>query len=561
MLIRATDLSKTYGANTILSGVSFVLNPGERAGLVGANGAGKTTLLRILLGQESPDTGNVQIVPSVEIGYLPQSMTAHADETVEDVIRAAVGELRRLEARMRALEAAMTTATARAERAENTDGESDDALAALLDEYGALATRFQDRGGYELDHRLDAVLAGLRLSYLPRDRAVRSLSGGEQARVGLAALLLRAPDVLLLDEPTNHLDAATLAWLESYLAGYGGAILAVSHDRWFLNHTINRIFELDDRTHQLRRYEGDYEAYAAAKAAERSKWEEDYARQQEEIAELRQRIKVAAHRVAHHRAPTDNDKFLYNFKGANVDRAVARNVRAAEERLARIETDPVEKPPKPMRFQPSFRGEQVQSRQALVLAGVTKSLGGRTLLCDADLVAGPGARILLTGPNGAGKTTLLRILLGQESPDAGEVRRAPGVRVGYLPQEPASADPHQTVLEAYRAGLVGPEGTIVASILGNGLFRLDDLDKPVGALSLGQRRKLEIARMVAERPNALVLDEPTNYLSLDVLDAFEAAVLAFPGPVIAVSHDRWFIQRFGGALWSLEDGRLQRRDA
>jgi macrolide transport system ATP-binding/permease protein len=558
MLIRATDLTKTYGANTVLSGVSFVLNPGERAGLVGANGAGKTTLLRILLGQETPDAGNVQVAPAVEVGYLPQSMTARADETIEDVIRAAVGELRRLEARMRALEAAMTAATAA------TEGRTDDTLAALLDEYGTLATRFQDRGGYELDHRLDAVLAGLRLSYLPRDRAVRTLSGGELARIGLAALLLRAPDVLLLDEPTNHLDVATLDWLESYLAGYGGAILAVSHDRWFLNHTVNRIFEMDDRTHQLRRYEGDYDAYAAAKTAERAKWEEDYARQQEEITELRQRIKVAAHRVAHHRAPTDNDKFLYNFKGANVDRAVARNVRAAEERLARIEADPIEKPPKPMRFQPSFHGEQVQqvqSRQALALAGVTKALGGRTLLCDADLVAGPGARILLTGPNGAGKTTLLRILLGLEAPDAGDVRRAPGVRVGYLPQEPASANPDQTVLETYRAGLVGPEGTLVASILGNGLFRLDDLEKPVGALSLGQRRKLEIARMVAERPNVLVLDEPTNYLSLDVLEAFEAAVLAFPGPVIAVSHDRWFIQRFGGELWSLADGRLRRRDA
>ena len=555
MLIRATNLSKTYGAATVLSGISLVLNPGERAGLVGANGAGKTTLLRILLGQETPDTGNVQIAPSVEIGYLPQSMAAQADETIEDVIREAVGELRRLEARMRALEDAMTIATAR------TDGESTDALAALLDEYGALATRFQDRGGYALDHRLDAVLAGLRLSYLPRDRPVRTLSGGEQARIGLAALLLRAPDVLLLDEPTNHLDAATLGWLESYLAGYGGAILAVSHDRWFLNHTVNRIFEMDDRTHQLRRYEGDYDAYAAAKTAERARWEEDYARQQEEITELRQRIKVAAHRVAHHRAPTDNDKFLYNFKGANVDRAVARNVRAAEERLARIEADPIEKPPKPMRFQPSFRGEQVQqvqSHQALALAGVTKSLGGRALLRDADLAAGPGARILLTGPNGAGKTTLLRILLGLEAPDAGDVRHAPGVRVGYLPQEPASADPDQTVLEAYRAGLVGPEGTMVASILGNGLFRLDDLEKPVGALSLGQRRKLEIARMVAARPNALVLDEPTNYLSLDVLEAFEAAVLAFPGPVLAVSHDRWFIQRFGGELWSLADGRLRR---
>src|SRR5262249_3937404 len=223
----------------------------------GANGAGKTTLLRILAGVESADTGAVSLAASVEIGYLPQSLPDRVGQTLGDLIRDSLGDLRQLEARMRALEAAMASA-------------DKGAVAALLDEYGQLSTRFQDRGGYELDHRLDAVLFGLRIAYLPRDREIQRLSGGEKARVGLAALLLRAPDLLLLDEPTNHLDAATLDWLEAYLGSYKGTVVAVSHDRQFLNRTVTRICEIDDRTHQLRRYEGDYDAYAYAKTAERA---------------------------------------------------------------------------------------------------------------------------------------------------------------------------------------------------------------------------------------------------------------------------------------------------
>jgi macrolide transport system ATP-binding/permease protein len=375
--------------------------------------------------------------------------------------------------------------------------------------------------------------------------------------VGLAALLLRQPDALLLDEPTNHLDADALSWLEGYLADYPGAVAAVSHDRQFLNRTVTRIVEVDDRTHGIEQYTGDYDAYAQAKRSERAHWEERYGRQQEEIAELRRRVREAARTVApHNRQPKDSFRAAYRAHGERVADAVSHNVRAAQERLARIEADPVAKPPKPLYFRPRFQGEALRSAQVLRVDGLTKRHGGRTLFSDLSFTLTPATRILLTGPNGAGKTTLLRILLGEETPDAGSVRLAPGARIGYLAQDPVPAAPGLTLLDAYREGRVGQPSQFISSLLGNGLFRLDDTEKAVDRLSLGQRRKLEIARLVADAPNVLLLDEPTNYVSLDVLEAFEAAVLAFPGPVIAVSHDRWFIQRFGGGVWRLDGGML-----
>jgi macrolide transport system ATP-binding/permease protein len=549
MLLAARGVAKAYGAITVLDDVSLGVEAGERVGLVGANGAGKTTLLRLLVGQEAPEGGAVAFAPGVEVGYLPQTVPDHAGRTVADLVREAVGHLERLERRMRELEAAMA------------DGSGAPGSEALLDEYGRVAGRFQDAGGYELDHRMEAVLAGLRLAYLPRDRAVALLSGGEKARVGLATLLLRAPDVLLLDEPTNHLDLAALEWLEGYLEGYPGGVLVVSHDRQFLNRTVNRICEVDDRSHGLRRYEGDYDAYVRAKVQERVAWEEDYGRQQEEIKALRRRVRESARAVGHNRPPRDNDKSLYHAKGQAVEATIARNVRAADELLRRIEADPIPRPPRPMRFNPRFRAAALRSREIVALRGVGRTLGGRAILRGIEATVGPAARIALVGPNGSGKTTLLRLIAGLDAPDAGAVRLAPGAQLGYLPQEPAAGDPRRTVLEAYAEGQVGPESGFIAGLIGHGFFRLEDVEKRVGQLSAGQRRKLEIARLVAAGPNVLLLDEPTNYVSLDVLEAFEGAVLAFPGPVIAASHDRWFLERFGGHVWELAAGRLIEREA
>ena len=539
------NLSKSYGAITVLDDISFVINPNDRVGIVGSNGVGKTTLLSILVGQESPDSGSYSFAPSTEVGYLPQTtpeFSGHHHYTLQDLILASLGNLRQLEERMRALENAMST----------TPGNQ---LAPLIEEYDLVSTRFQDRGGYEIDHKIDAILDGLRISYLARDREMQTLSGGEKARVGLAALLLRSPDLLLLDEPTNHLDVASLEWLETYIARYKGAALLVSHDRQFLNRAVNSIFEIDEHTHHLKKYEGNYDAYVQAKEAERLKWEEDYERQQEEIKELRKRMRETARNVAHNRPPRDGDKMAYDFFGGRVQNTISRGVRAAEEQLRRIEEDPIPKPPKLMQVNSFFNAQPLQSEIAINAKHVTKCWGAQCVLKDVSFTIGARARILLFGPNGAGKTTLLKIILGQEQADDGTVSIVESARIGYLPQDP-HMDAAKTVIETYRYGQVGYESEFVGRLIGYGLFRLEDMHKKVGQLSLGQRRKLEIARLMAEGPNILLLDEPTNYISLDVLEAFESAILNFPGPVIAVSHDRWFIQRFGGKLWNLIDGTL-----
>ncbi len=547
MLLSVHDLSKAYGAFTVLNNVSFIVNNDDRVGLVGMNGAGKTTLLRILVGQETLDSGKISFAPSLELGYLPQTTPNFYGCTIQDLILESLGNLRQLEEHMRQVEATMTTA-------------GEDQLPALLAEYDQLSTKFQDRGGYNLDYKIDTILTGLQLAYLPREQAVDTLSGGEKERIGLATLLLRSPDLLLLDEPTNHLDIASVEWLETYLSYYAGAIIVVSHDRQFLNRGVNQVFEIDEHSHQLKQYEGNYDAYASAKEAERARWEEDYERQQEEIKELRKRIREAARHIGHNRPPRDNDKMQYNFFGGRVQQAISRGIRDAEERLKRIEADPIPKPPKRLQAHPYFDTESLQSREVISVTGLSKSLGGRCILHNIDFTLAPAARVVLTGPNGAGKTTLLKLIIGLETPGEGAIRLATGARLGYLPQEPDLPDLSKTVLEAYRYGRIGYEDEFVAKLIGYGLFRLEDIAKTIGQLSVGQRRKLEIARLLAGQPNVLLLDEPTNYISLDVLEAFEAAVLKFPGPIIAVSHDRLFMQRFGGKIWEIVNGRLVKED-
>ena len=543
-LLTVQNLSKAYGDQQVLNQVSLTLAAGQKVGLVGANGVGKSTLLKIIVGEVAPDGGAWWVAPGADIGYLPQALAAAGDQRIAEFIDAALGSLRQIEQRLRTLEEAMA--------------QPSDDLPALLAEYGALNDEFDRRGGYDLEHRTAEVFAGLAIEHLGLARRVASLSGGEKARVGLAPLLLRAADLLLLDEPTNHLDVATLAWLEGYLQRFTGGLLAVSHDRHFLSQTVSTIVELDEQTKEATVYSGSYDFYAQMKAQARARWEADYAAQQEEIWELRRAIKSDARQVAHNRPPRDGDKFLIGFKKGRIADAISRNVRSAEEKLRRLEENPIPKPPKPLAINPEFDPQALTSKTPLVVEGVSKRFGERIVLDGVSCAVMPDSRIVIMGANGAGKTTLLRIMAGVEQPDRGAVSVAGSVVVGYLDQEQETLEEEGTLFDAYREGRTGDWEEIKAELLQYGLFTWPDLLKPVKTLSVGQKRKLQLARLMARRANLLLLDEPTNHISLDVLEEFEAALLRFPGPIVAISHDRRFIERFAREVWVMADGRLQR---
>jgi macrolide transport system ATP-binding/permease protein len=449
-----------------------------------------------------------------------------------------------MEARLRTLEEAMA----------HPDGDLD----ALLAEYGALNEAFEARGGYDLDHRIDEVFAGLGIAGLGRERIVSTLSGGEKSRVGLAALLLRSPDLLLLDEPTNHLDFAALAWLEEYLQRFQGALLVVSHDRHFLNQTVQSIIEIDEHSKEAKLYSGNYDFYAAVKAQERAKWVEGYWAQQEEIWELRKLLKTKARQNPFERAPRDNDKFAYTFKAEKLQASISRTMRNAEERLRRLEEEPIPKPPSELEINPSFDPQALVSKTPLVVAGVSKCYGDQPILNDVSCSVEPDSRIVIVGPNGAGKSTLLKIMAGLIQPDEGQCFTAASVVVGHLDQEQETLEESGTLIDAYCQGRTGDWEDLKAELLEYGLFTWPDLRKPVASLSVGQKRKLQLARLIAQRANLLLLDEPTNHISLDVWEEFERALLRFPGPIVAISHDRRFIERFASEIWEMEAGRLRR---
>ncbi len=544
MLVAIDNLSKAYGDNVVLNHISFTLAYGQKLGLVGANGVGKSTLMKILVGEVEADEGTVRVASGAEMGYLAQTLSGAETQTITQLIDATLGNMRQIETRLRHLEAAM---------AQPSDG-----LDALLAEYSELAEQFERRGGYELDHRLDQVMAGLGVAHLARDRRVATLSGGEKARVGLAALLLAAPDLLLLDEPTNHLDFVALAWLESYLKEYQGGVLVVSHDRQFLNQTVTTLVEIAEHSRAAKQYTGNYDFYAQVKVQERMKWVADYWAQQEEIWELRKLMKTKARVNPFARAPRDNDKFAFTFKAEKMQVSLSRNIRSAEEKLQRIEEDPIPKPPQELKINPDFDPQMLTSKTPITVTSMRKAYGKQVVLENVSCTIEPQSRIVIIGPNGAGKSTLLKIMAGSVLPDSGSVEVAPSVVIGHLDQEQETLVTVGSLFDVYRNGRIGDREEMKTELLSYGLFTWPDLRKPAATLSVGQKRKLQIAALIAHKANLLLLDEPTNHISLDVLEEFEQALMNFAGPVVAISHDRRFIQRFANEIWEMRDGCLTR---
>ncbi|MEU4174009.1 ribosomal protection-like ABC-F family protein [Streptomyces sp. NPDC026589] len=530
--ITALAVSKAFDGRPVLDSVSCSLAHGERTGIVGENGSGKTTLLRLLAGRVSPDRGRVILRADGGVGYLAQDEALPADLTAQQVIDRALGDLRAIEARMRRLEAAMA------------DGDT-----SALDAYGEAVSAFELRGGYDADARLERALHGLGLRQVDRASTLGALSGGERARLRLAAVLAAAPEVLLLDEPTNHLDEAALSWLEEHLRGRRGTTVTVSHDRRFLEHVATSLLEVDGDRHGVVRYGNGYTGYLAERAAARQRWGRHHDRWREEVDRTRASAAVTARRVAPGRPMKDGDKLSYNQAGARVQQSLAGRVRNAEERLNRLLADPVPAPPEPLSFSPVLRAGQL-SGTVLDASGVR--VAGR--LDPIDLTVRAGEHLLITGDNGAGKTTLLRVLAGDLTPDRGNVVRRG--RIGFLPQDPAPGSAHESLLAAYARGLTGEADEHAERLLALGLFDRDRLSVPVARLSTGQRQRLALARLVSRPADVLLLDEPTNHLSPAVAEELERALAGFAGTVVLVSHDRLFRSRWRGARLALRAARM-----
>jgi ATP-binding cassette subfamily F protein 3 len=539
-MLQVSNLSKTYGDDVILEDVSFVVNPGQRAGLVGPNGCGKTTLLRIIVGQEQPDRGSVRPSPAdVTVGYLAQALEFQPEATVGDVMRQAIEGLREAQRQVKALAQQMAMAQG-------------DELARLMDEYAEALARFEAAGGYGVSHEVDAVLAGLGLEAVDQATPVDTLSGGQKTRLGLARLLQIGPQLLLLDEPTNHLDIEALEWLEEFLADYDGAVIVVSHDRTFLDRTVHTILELDPLTHTVTAYPGNYSQYWQAKEREWEKQWATYKDQQERIARMETDIRgLATHARRIERGTT-------HFHYRKVAKGLARRAVVQKRRLERLleSEERVEKPKPTWQMKLAFSDTPVSGKDVLLLEDLAMGYDGQPLFADVNLTLRRGERVVLIGPNGSGKTTLLRGIVGQVAPLAGQIRLGANVRAGHYSQEQEGLDEASNAFEEIRR--VAPMGeTEARSFLHYFLFKGDDVFVPVGSLSLGERARLALAKLVAAGCNLLLLDEPINHLDIPSRERFEQGLAAFEGTVLAVVHDRYFIERFATGLWLVEGDTIR----
>ncbi len=538
-MLVVSNVSKRFpGAEDyILRDISFVVNAGERVGLIGPNGSGKSTLLRIIMREINADTGGVQFSPpDVRIGYLSQGSVPEAG-TVESVLLPHSAALRQAEAEVERL-AGMMASMADAE---------------LLAAYDSALERLMELSSLAGPGDMRLALVSMGLADVAPETPVEVLSGGQKTRLALAAISIRQPHLLVLDEPTNHLDLAALEWLEAWLHNFTGGVLVVSHDRAFLDRVIDRIVALNMETHTASVHAGNYTSYMHTLQSERDKQWAQWSDQQAEIERLRYDAQRTMARAVRKENATNNDRQRRYAK------KVARKAKAKEKRLERyLESDErVEKPGQTWQVKMEFgdvghiRGDAV--RLDAVSVGYDAS---RPLLTGLDLRVGRGEHIAITGPNGHGKTTLLRTVIGQLGPLNGSVQVAASVRIGYLAQEQDILDPLATPLQTIQREARLTE-TEARSFLHFFLFAGDDSLRPVGDLSYGERTRLMLARLVARGSNLLVLDEPLNHLDLESRDKFEQALVNFAGTVLAVAHDRYFIDRFADTTWMVADGHVE----
>jgi ATP-binding cassette, subfamily F, member 3 len=513
MLFRLDDVYKSYAATEVLRGVTFQINPRERVGLVGRNGAGKTTIFRLVTKQEETDRGEVILLRGLRIGLLEQQPTFEGELTVRDEALNVFTEIRGMEAEITRLEHTMSEAAG-------------EALDEAMHTYSDLRHAYEFAGGFSYHARAESVLAGLGFSEIDLDKPADQLSGGQKARLALAKLLLSEPDVLLLDEPTNHLDVDAVEWLEDFLSEYKSAFVIISHDRFLLDRTANKIIEMDFGRASV--YPGNYSAYVKQREERRLVQAREYEEQQELIART-------------------EDFIRRNIAGQKTKQAKSR--RKMLERIERVEAVRDERVG-------DFRLQKVARAGDNVLSVAELSIGYGTevLASGMSFLLRRGERLGIIGPNGSGKTTFLKTVLGKLHAISGGLTWGANVNIDYFDQELSSLDLGSTVIE--EIAVVAPRATPgeLRSYLAKFLFTGDDISKPVVALSGGEQSRLALAKLIYSRANVLVMDEPTNHLDIPSREALEQALGEYPGTIITVSHDRYFLDKLATEILHFENG-------
>ena len=517
IVMQTNQLTKSFGVNEVLKGINLTVQDRHRVGLVGSNGSGKSTLLKILAGKDHYDGGTLSMTRGLRIGYHTQLDDLTSPLTVWQEMETCFEDTFRMEEKLREMEARM-----------GEIHESDpEGFARLSEEYTRLTDRFEEEDGYAWRSRLQGVLTGLGFTSAQYEQTVASLSGGERTRLKLGKLLLAKTDLLLLDEPTNHLDLNSMQWLEDYLRAYKGAVVVVSHDRYFLDAVCNSIAELSFG--RIEQYEGNYTRYLKLREEVMVRRMKEYTLQQKEIA--REEAIIAQFRA-------------YNTEAAHI------KAKSREKRLNMIER--VDKPVEEHNVYFRFHAGRGTGNDVLMCENLSKSFGARQLFHDLNLHVRAGERIALLGANGVGKTTLLKILTGRERPDTGEVRFGSGVEVGYYDQQQEGLSPDKTVLDEVWDDFPRMEQTPIRNALAGFLFTGDDVLAPVSTLSGGERGRVLLTKLMLRQDNFLILDETSNHLDMDSREMLETALLGFEGTILTVSHDRYFINRIADRVLVME---------
>lgn len=521
ILLSIQDIHKAFGTNEVLRGASLTLQNGERMGLVGVNGSGKSTLMKIIAGLEHEDRGTISMQKGLRLGYLAQQGEVDPERTVLEEMESVFEPVVRMEQELRAIEVEMAEAA-----------HDELLLKRLGSRYDTLNRAFENAKGYGWKSEVQKVLAGLGFRKEQQSQKASVLSGGERTRLCLGRMLLQEPDLLLLDEPTNHLDLKSISWLEDYLASYRGAVLLISHDRYFMDHVCDHMGELLFGRIEL--YEGNYTEYMAQRTERFEIRMKTWELQQKEIER--------------------QEAIIERYRSFNRE----KSIRAAESREKRLEKmERLEKPKDEHQVHFHFTCRRRTGEDVLMITELKKAYDGRVLFDHVNMHLRSGDRVALIGDNGVGKTTLFRCIVSQEQPDNGLIRFGSGVDIGYYDQHQAGLHDQKTVLDEVWDDFRRLDQTEVRGALGMFLFSGDDVLMPISTLSGGEKGRVALTKLMLHQDNLLLLDEPTNHLDMDSREVLEQALEEFPGTILAISHDRYFINRFANRVAVLEEGGVR----